>query len=43
MENLIWFHLECPKVASEFDDPVKFRLKWRDYFGQLKAIEQKKN
>ena len=22
MDSILWFHLECPKAAAKFDDPV---------------------
>ena len=28
--------MECPKSKDRFDDPVEFRLKWRDWFASQK-------
>ena len=36
MDSILWFHLECPKAASAFDDPSTFKLKFRDYFAHAK-------
>ena len=36
LDSILWFHLECPKSKDKFDDPVEFRLKWRDWFAQQK-------
>ena len=37
MESILWFHLECPKHKDKFDDPVEFKIKWRDFFAQVHA------
>ena len=34
LDSILWFHLECPKAAGEFDDPVKFKRKFRNFFIQ---------
>ena len=34
MDSILWFHLECPKARDKFDNPVDFRLKWRDWFAE---------
>ena len=34
LDSVLWFHLECPKAAAEFDDPNQFKRKWRDFLGQ---------
>ena len=36
LDSVLWFHLECPKAAATFDDPISFRAKWRDFLGQQK-------
>ena len=38
LDSVLWFHLECPKRASAFDDPLEFKRKWRDFFSQNKSI-----
>ena len=37
MDSILWFHLECPVARDKFDDPVEFRIKWRDFFAQANA------
>ena len=37
MDSLLWFHLECPKASSKFDDPVEFKRKWRNFFAYQRA------
>ena len=32
LENILWFHLECPKYAEKFDHPGIFKKKFKDYF-----------
>ena len=34
MDSILWFHLECPKSRDKFDNPVDFKLKWRDWFAE---------
>ena len=34
MDRILWFHLECPKKAGQFDDPIMFKKKFRDFFSQ---------
>jgi hypothetical protein len=31
MDSILWFHLECPKAAARFDNPVEFKRKFRDF------------
>ena len=40
LDSVLWFHLECPKAASKFDDPVEFKRKFRDFFSQNKSIAE---
>ena len=37
MESILWYHLECPQAKDKFDDPVEFKIKWRDFFAQVHA------
>ena len=37
LDSVLWFHLECPKAVSKFDDPLEFKRKWRDFFSQNKS------
>ena len=39
LDSVLWFHLECPRAASKFDDPVEFKKKFRDYFATKKSIK----
>ena len=32
LDSILWFHLECPKSVSKFDNPIEFKRKWRDFF-----------
>ena len=34
LDSVLWYHLECPKESSKFDDPIEFKRKWRDFLGQ---------
>ena len=38
LDSILWFHLECPKAASAFDDPMQFKRKFRDFFAHNKSI-----
>ena len=40
MDSLLWFHLECPKAASKFDDPIEFKKKWRNFFAYTRAAAE---
>jgi hypothetical protein len=37
MDSLLWFHVECPKEASKFDDPIEFKRKFRNFFAYQRA------
>ena len=37
MDSILWFHLECPKAASKFDDPNHFKLKFREFFAEQRT------
>ena len=40
LDSVLWFHLECPKAAAKFDDPIEFKRKFRDFFAETRtAIE----
>ena len=30
MDSILWFHLECPKGAAKFDDPLHLKRKLRE-------------
>ena len=38
LDSVLWFHLECPRAAAKFDDPVEFNRKFRDFFAHNKSI-----
>ena len=38
LDSILWFHLECPRAAAKFDDPLEFRKKFRDFFAHNKSI-----
>ena len=38
LDSVLWFHLECPRAASKFDDPIEFKRKFRDFFAHNKSI-----
>ena len=40
MDSILWYHLECPQRASEFDDPDTFKLKFRDLFAARKLDDE---
>ena len=40
LDSVLWFHLECPKRAGEFDDPIEFKKKFRDFFAHNKSIAE---
>ena len=40
LDSVLWFHLECPRAASKFDDPVEFKKKFRDFFATNKSIAE---
>ena len=40
MDSILWFHLECPKAASKFDDPIEFKRKFRNFFTQQRAAAE---
>ena len=40
MDSILWFHLECPKAAAKFDDPVQFKRKFRDFFAETRTAAE---
>ena len=40
LDSVLWFHVECPRAAAKFDDPVEFKKKFRDFFAQNKSIAE---
>ena len=40
LDSILWFHTECPRAASEFDDPVEFKRKFRNFFASNKSIAE---
>ena len=37
MDSILWFHLECPKAASKFDNPIEFKRKFRDFIAEART------
>ena len=40
LDSVLWFHLECPRAASKFDDPVEFKRKYRDFFAHNVSVSE---
>ena len=40
MDSILWFHLECPKNVSKFDDPIEFKRKVRDFFADTRSAAE---
>ena len=40
LDSILWFHLECPRAASKFDDPVEFKRKFRDFFAHNVSVSE---
>ena len=40
LDSILWFHLECPRRASEFDDKFEFKRKFREFFAVQKSYMQ---
>ena len=40
MDSILWFHLECPKAAAKFDDPIEFKRKFRDFFADTRSAAE---
>ena len=38
LDSVLWFHIECPRAAGKFDDPLEFKRKFRDFFSQSKSM-----
>ena len=43
MDSILWFHLECPKAAAKFDDPIEFRRKFRDFLADTRSAAEQVN
>ena len=37
MDSILWFHLECPKAAAKFDNPIEFKRKFRDFLADQRS------
>ena len=40
MDSILWFHLECPKHVSRFDNPVEFKRKVANYLAEVRTYRQ---
>lgn len=38
MDSILWFHLECPKAAAQFDNSLEFKRKVRDFLADQRTI-----
>ena len=43
LDSVLWFHIECPKAAGEFDNPHEFKKKFRDFFSLNKTVHEHLN
>lgn len=34
LDSILWFHLECPKAAAQFDNSLEFKRKVRDFLAE---------
>lgn len=37
LDSVLWFHLECPREAAKYDNPLEFRRKFRDLFAEFRT------
>lgn len=37
LDSVLWFHLECPKEVEKFDDPIQFKRKFKEFFGEIRS------
>ena len=40
LDSVLWFHLECPRMANKWDDPMVFKKKFRDFFTHNKTLKE---
>ena len=38
LESILWFHLECPLKAKQYDNPTDFKRKFRQFFAENRTI-----
>ena len=38
LDSVLFFHLECPRRVSEYDDAHEFRRKFKDFFSLNRAM-----
>lgn len=40
MDSILWFHLECPKASSRFDNPVEFKRRVGQFLAEQKTYAE---
>ena len=40
MDSILWFHLECPKAASRFDNPIEFKRRVGQFLAEQKTFAE---
>lgn len=40
MDSILWFHLECPKHVSKFDEPLEFKRKVANYLAEVRTYRE---
>ena len=40
LDSVLWFHIECPRAAGKFDDPIEFKRKFRDFFAHNVSVSE---
>ena len=39
LDSILWFHIECPRAAAQFDDKFEFKRKFREFFAVQKSYK----
>ena len=43
LDSILWFHLECPKASSKFDNPIEFKRKVGNFLAEQKTYQENIN
>lgn len=43
LDSILWFHLECPKAASKFDNPIEFKRRVANFLAEQKTYTENIN
>ena len=43
MDSILWFHLECPKTVSRFDNPIEFKRRVGQFLAEQKTYAENAN